>query len=445
MTTYRFPVPEPIHGIAYPTTLEEIEALRIFHGKFLRPQMVGIHAQNSFAPWNSPSRSVMTTQHLPQRLIVEGIKPPTIISGLEYELSKYTLAERMPENGTVIAAIPRYPARAGSSNRIRHNPETTVIVEYMVSGEGDEPDYMTLDAIPIKQYTSMHQHFGFPNKMHPELSTKLNPKERIPKNFAFTDTPAVAPDGCYGVGVEPLVCFLDTPGTAEDSVIVRKGYLPELAFTVYEEIDISFGASDFPVNLFGGDEDYKIFPDIGERIPRSGLLAAARPFVERLSVATLGKSDLKKLDRIFDTKRYSREATTNAEGFSSAEPGKIIDIQVIKNSENPRLPPTMAGQLEESVTALRMYYSKLLELETRLTMDNKRQGGTGELRMTPRMTNLLVRARALTGHGGNRFTSSLVLQEHKAPLDEYTVKFVVAHRMIPTLGQKVTCFNGGRP
>lgn len=444
MNRYPFPMPEPQHGVAYPKTLEELEALRVFHGKHLRPQMIGIHAQNSFAPWNSPSRSVMTTQHLPQRLIVEGIKSPTILSGLEYELAKYTIAERMPENGTVVAVVPRYPPRAGSNNRIGFSPETTVIVEYYVEPEGDEPGYMTLDAIPIKQYTSYHQHFGFRNKPHPELSTKLNPKERIPKNFAFTDTPAVQPDGCYATGVEPMVCFLDVPGTAEDAVIVRRGYLPQLAFTVYEEIDIGFGGSDVPLNLFGDENNYKIFPDIGERVPKSGLLMAVRPVMERLGVATLGKHDLSKLDRIFDTKRYSREATTDANGFVSTEPGRVIDIQVIKNTDNPRLPPTMSGQLEDYVTALRMYYARLLEIETRLTLENKRQGGTGELKMTPRMTNLLVRARALTGHGSNRFNSSLVLQEHKAVLDEYTVKFTIEHRIIPNPGQKVTCANGGQ-
>lgn len=76
MSNYPFPLPEPIHGVAYPKSLDELDALRVFHGKFLRPQMLGIHSQNPFAPWNSPSRSVMTTQHLPQRLIVEGLKSP---------------------------------------------------------------------------------------------------------------------------------------------------------------------------------------------------------------------------------------------------------------------------------------------------------------------------------------------------------------------------------
>lgn len=443
MSNYPFPLPEPIHGVAYPKSLDELDALRVFHGKFLRPQMLGIHSQNPFAPWNSPSRSVMTTQHLPQRLIVEGLKSPTILTGLEYELAKYTIAERMPENGTVIAVVPRYPARAGANNRIGFSPETTVIVEYFVEPEGDEPGYMTLDAIPIKQYTSLHQHFGFRNKPHEQLSTKLNPKERIPKGFAFTNTPAVQDDGCYATGIEPMVCFLDVPGTAEDSIIVRRGYLPQMAFTVFEEIDIGFGGSDVPVNLHGDNENFKIFPDIGERIPKSGLLMAVRPVTERLGVATLGQDDLRKMDRIFDNKRYSREACTDANGFMTTEPGRVIDIQVIKNTENPRLPPSMAGQLEDYVTALRMYYTRLLEIETRMILENKRQGGTGELKMAPRMTNLLVRARALTGHGSNRFNSSLVLQEHKAVLDEYTVRFTIEHRIIPTKGQKATCFSGG--
>ena len=113
-------LPEPLTPIAYPKTLEELEALRVFHKRNIRPVMAAIHAMIPGAHHNSPSRSVMVTQHLPQHLIVSGSEAPIVMSGLEYEMGKYTFATRLPYNGTIRKIIPRYTTSllAGTNSNV---------------------------------------------------------------------------------------------------------------------------------------------------------------------------------------------------------------------------------------------------------------------------------------------------------------------------------------
>lgn len=427
-------LPEPLTPVAYPTTLDQIEALRLFHQKEIRPEFLAIHALNPGVLHNSPSRSVMMTQHLPQHLVISGSEPPNPMSGLEYELGKYTFATRMPENGKIVEVIKRYAISAGA-NSVKGQPEITVIYQ-KVSGE--------LDVFHIKQWSSYHQYFGYPNKASSALNNQLRPGAHIPKDTIFADTPANMEDGSYTFGLNAETAFMDVPGVAEDGMIISESVRKRFAIKTYEVREVSMGSNNFPINLNGDDKDYKIFQDIGEYIRYDGLLMVTRPYQQRMSIVGMGPKELRTVDHVFDKKTYSRETSLRNRGeMTSIKPGKIVDIQVIRNNDQTRhLPPTMTGQLDRYAKALKQYYQEILAVETRKIIENRKMGGDGRVMMSPELQSLLVKARAITGQTGNRFQGNIGLQYRRTSLDEYTVTFVIEHEMIPNLGWKLTGMSG---
>lgn len=430
-------LPQPLTNIAYPTSLEQIEELRLFHKKEIIPEMLALHAINPGVLHNSPSRSVMMTQHLPAHLVISGSEPPNPMTGLEYEMGKYTFGTRMPENGKILEVIKRYNISAGSGG-INGQPEITVIYQKDDTGE--------LDVFHIRQWESFHQYFGYANKPTEALNTQLWPGRSIPKDTVFADTPAVVADGSYTYGVNLETAAMDVPGVAEDGVILSEAALSKFGIKLYETREVSCGQLSFPINLNGDDKEYKIFQDIGEYIRHDGLIMATRPYTDRMSAATMGVKELRTVDHIFDKKVYSRG--TSLKGLyekATVKSGRIVDIQVIRNNDQVRhLPPSMTTQLDRYAKALKNYYQEILAVESRKIAENRKMGGDGRVRMTPKLQNLIVRAKAVTGQTGNRFQGNIGLQYRRTPLDEYTITFVVEHTLVPNLGWKLTDPNGGK-
>ena len=436
-------LPKALTPIADPKTLEELELLRIFHGRNLRPEMVGIHALNSTSPHNSASRSVMMSQHLPQHLVIHGLEKPYVIAGPEYRLSDYTFNTKMPCNGSIVAVINRYTQSVGHGG-VRGTPERTIIFI--------REDNAKLDVLHVKEWSSYHQHFGYRNKITPLTNRLRGDLTAVPKDFVFADTPAVTDDGCYCTGLNLETAFYDRRASAEDGAIVCEDVLPRMAFSVFEEREVSVGSNEIPLNIAGTDEVYKVFSDIGESIRPDGLVMATRPYSDRLAVATMTPSDLREAYSMFDQRRYSREAIVNKEllqqikeGKAKANCGIIRDIQVIRNNEqNQSLPKTMTEQLDRYADALVSYYSQILAVVRKYEADDRRRGGPGHVPMTPKLQNLTVRAMVLSAQGGNRFAGSINLQHNRNTLDEYTIKFVIEHVITPNKGFKITDLNGSK-
>ena len=445
-------LPEPLTPIAYPKTLEELEALRVFHKRNIRPVMAAIHAMIPGAHHNSPSRSVMVTQHLPQHLIVSGSEAPIVMSGLEYEMGKYTFATRLPYNGTIRKIIPRYTTSllAGTNSNVTPDDlraQITLIYQKEANGE--------YDVIDLFKYQSYHQHFGFSNKFF--NLEKLYPGSMLPGGTKFTDTPANLEGELYTYGVNFSTACMDIPGVAEDGVIIARSALKKLRIKVIEQREITFGRNNIPMNLFGKDGEYKIFKDIGENIRTDGLIMATRSYRDFMGPAYLSQKDLKEVNYIFDEKLYSREtsidpimveererAIMNGQ-FYNLVGGKVIDIKVIKSNDTQRwLPPTMTAQLDRYAQAYKDYYESLLEFETEKTVELKRMDRDAKLRIHPSLQNKLVRARAITGKTGNRFQGNVGFQYRRNQLDEYTVYFTIEHELEPREGWKVTSINGDK-
>ena len=390
----------------------------------LATELLSIHSLNFGSPYNSSVRGTMFAGHFAQRLVIDGTEPNLIQTGVEEEFGKYTFNVKMPEDGIILMVLPRYANTAGDDN-IPFNPETTVFYQSYETGE--------ISYFVLPYYASYHPTFGFKYESKP-AERELAYGREFPKDTVFRDSPAIKGETHYTFGRNLNVVVMSHPNVGLDGYVVSRDVLPHLGFKMYETRTVNFGANDFLLNLYGDDEHYKAFPDIGEAIRDDGLLVASRRLDAFLAPALLSREDVRKVDHLFDNRVYVRPGE-----------GRIVDLTVVKSSNiNLQLPGEMTQQLEKYSRAYLRFYRDILKFESRMVFEDKKKGGTGVLKTSPKFQQLLVEARAVVNHRHSFTKKEIILNYRKEPLDGWMVTFTVEYNVIPTHGFKATCVNGGK-
>lgn len=389
----------------------------------LRPELVGIHGLSPLSSFNSASRNYMFSSHIGQRLSLDNPDSKTIVSGVENKFAKYTFDIRMPEDGKIIKIIKRYPEGVGL-NALRHNPQTLVVYE----SEKDR----TVNCFSIKEFTSYHQTFGFQYR-HTDKLSLLSPGRFIPKDTVFSTPPSVGENSEFMMGVNPNVAFMGIPSVSEDGIMVSEDYLEKLSFHTYERRSNQFGASKFPLNLYGDANTYKPFPEIGDYVREDGVLMALRDYDTDLSITDMSVFTTREIDHTFDTILYTK-----------AGKGKVVDIRVINNPGAPnKTPSVIKSYVEKYSTALKSFYKELTQLDNELRFESKRRYGTESVRYGEELHRQLVEAYSIMNVAGKRYRQPLNLLYRNYTLDEYMVEFVIEYKVTPTKGFKLSDFYGG--
>ena len=389
----------------------------------LAPELLGIHSLNSFAAYNSSSRSVMFAQHFSQRLVIDGADEKRIQTGVEQEFAKYTFNVKMPEDGRIIKVIDRYPQGVGQDS-LPFNPETIVIYE---NDKTKEIDYFS-----IPYYCSYHQFFGFKYEFK-EAINKLKPGAYIAKDTIFADSSSVGENNSFKYGINANVAFMSIPSVSEDGVMISRDFLKKLRFKIFETRVVQFGSNQFPLNLYGTKDFYKPFPEIGEHIREDGVLMMLRDYETDLMPVEMSIYDTMEPDFIFDKGVYVRGGE-----------GKVIDIRVVSNNTTTKqLPEAITTYIEKYRKAYTGFHQTLIDLEIKLKTERKKKFGINRANISPKLHRLIVESMAVTNHKAAFLKQNLNLQYRKSPIDEYRVEFVIEYTIEPNIGFKLTDTAGG--
>lgn len=367
---------------------------------------------NPFVAHNSASRAQMYGSHLGQALAVADSTPRRIMTGFEREYAKYTFSIKMPVNGRIIRVIQRYQETHGAGS-IRDNPQTVVIYE--------DEDTRTIGYIDLVRYHCIHQHFGFRYVYKPGVN--LYKGAFIAKGTIIADSPLVTENGDYKLGTEMNVAFMSVPAVIEDGVVISESAAKRLTTKAYGTRVANWGKRYYPLNLYGDSDNYKPFPDIGERVREDGLLFALRAHDDLLSVVEKTAEALQTPDYIYDKLIY-------------AEPGaKIVDVKVhYGHSGKSTTPVGMEAQAEKYANSATKFYETLLSEYHRWKSERKEA-----LVIAPPLQRLLVEALADSGKAQDQ----RVVRTHRmVPLDDYRVEIVFEHDLVPTIGFKLTGCHG---
>jgi hypothetical protein len=327
-----------------------------------------------------------------------------------------------------------YPEAGTRGYPIRSNPTTIVIFE--------DYDTKEVGVLTLTEFHSTHQHFGFRYKQDQEVFESLQPGVHVPAGTKVRDSPSVCKNGNYMYGVETNVMYASAPGVIEDGIIVSEAYLERIVPTGYGTLTIEFGKGHFPINLYGSPDEFKIMPNIGERINSSGLLLSLRKHDDITNVVNMNVNTVCMPDYIYDRKKY---AITDA---------KVVDIRVSRNTNIgiPPMPVGMEEQLMRYWEADNVFYRKILDVYWGL-----RGGPFGrgiDMRTSEAFHSLVVEAIHRCGvdyhpsgrtNGNERQEAMDVRSEYRGvPLDAWRVEIIYEHKSIPEEGFKITNAGGGK-
>ncbi|MFW9604501.1 MAG: hypothetical protein ACMV0F_06080 [Trichlorobacter sp.] len=373
---------------------------------------------NSWIANDSASRVQMFNSQVGQSLVLKDSTPRVIQTGMEREYGKHTFKKVFKEESRVVRNIEKYPRRAGDRS-IKLNPVTTIIYE--------ECKTHSFNVLHLERYHTQHQSFGFKYRHNTKIQQMLSPNAPpFPPGTILADSPSVRPDGEYCYGIETRVAFMSIPQVIEDGVVVTDEYLKRLTSTGTEERRFSFGKEFFPLNLYGDKDNYKPFPDIGDKIRDDGLVFALRQYDPINAAVEMTPEALMQPDYIFDKLTYG-------------EPGaEVYDIDVFHDPTQKKSPTPfgMAAQCQKYFNLKREYHEEILKEYSRL----RKQYGV-HLKMTPEFRQLVVEAQAT---GPRPDGKRVQLTRRAEPLDDWHVTLKYAYDIIPTIGYKVTDTHGGK-
>ena len=381
----------------------------------LNKKLFSAAAMNPFVEHNSSPRGLMMSSHIAQLVVLDNPEENMIQTGLEYEFGKHALSKRIDGPVEVIAVIDRY-------KHILTNASTEKVIIYRDMNTGE------VDCLEIPVYNTYHPYFGFKYRFTDKVESLVIGDIIEDEDLAVP--PTMKEDGGYGFGRDVNVAFMSLPEVDEDGFVVSESMCKDFKFKIFEKRFIEVGNDSFLLNLYGDEDNYKPFPDIGEYINETGVVAASRKYNSQYAPALYSKKDLMEFNPIFDEAVYTREGR-----------GKVIDIKVYNNPNKKKaLPSGTDKQCEKYSRALLAFYEQIIQVYERLVSDYGRYGR--ELIIGNRFNSLIVEALGIVE--SSNVKSPLKKMYRKEMLDLYRIEFVIEFEYELSVKNKITDLHGGK-
>lgn len=390
----------------------------------LHHEVVGLATGlNNFAGNDSASRLNMVTSHLSQMTVISGAEPRRLYSGIEREYGKATFKAEMPVRGQVIDVITKYRGGIGhGSIDSRLNPVTHIIYQDL---DAAEKGILKLDHLEVPTWHCIHQSYGYRYNISERLKA-LREYDFLAAGETFALSPNVCPaTGDYKFGRETKIAYMSVPGIIEDGYVVRKGLLKELSFKAYGKLMFGWGKNKYPLNIYGDEENYKPFPDVGDVVREDGLVYASREYDPVNAGIEMSARNLRRVDTMSDKTIYG-------------PPGaKIIDVTIMRNEKTLDLTPAeMNAQAQKYLNAQHGMSNRVIK-----TIDDFKRKYRGTP-VTLGDTLHLLKADALIDvmpkykNVNKAFRANII--------DDWTVMITYEKEEIPTVGYKITGLHGDK-
>lgn len=240
-----------INNITYDT--EEINK------RIEKPElMLGKGSMMPFNASNSGSRKLMFGTHLEQRIGILDPEVPFIQTGTEKEFGKYSSSFIPVEQGLyVVGKIPKF------SNNPNHH--------YYLLAIDEKKKEITM--FERKQYKHVTESYGY--IYDNETIDKYRQGDYIEKGTIIQKSTGFDEYNNRQDGRNLLVCYGSSEQNMEDGIVISESAAKSLTSFLIKKVVIMINDNEIPLNIYGNNEVYKIFPDIGEST-KDGILCAVR-------------------------------------------------------------------------------------------------------------------------------------------------------------------------
>jgi hypothetical protein len=396
----------------------------------IKEKLVSIHALNPFVANDSSARSYMFSSHLSQAITLEHGDERIIQSGLESQFGQNTFSKKTESDIRILKIIPRY--RGIDQNSINAVTELFIMFENLDTGE--------IDHINIPYYFTLHQYFGFKYKWNNDVLGTLMPGTVLPKGTILADSPSVDVNSGYKFGANLNIALMTIPETAEDGVVISQSMSKKLSYKIFETRVVEFGTDSFPLNIYGDDENYKAFPDIGEQINDDSVIMALRDYDQALSPALVSVKDVQSFNPIFDKAVYVKGPGSKVnDGEGVIKSGVVVDIKAYHSPKfKKEIYTETAGDVQKYVNGYKRFYQDILDQYDKLRADHYRMYKNNDLRISEQTHRLLIDAYAILNNKNHKINYSF----RNEPLDIYRIEFTIEYTINPSVGAKITDGHG---
>ena len=351
--------------------------------------------------YTSSSRTLMTTGHLKQRTNMNNPEFPKVFTEFYNMVGEHSTGlQRARYNLIVKKKICKF----------NDGHLYILVVQNRDTGE--------YDIIEKKIVEDLTEKFGY--VYNNENLDNLKVDDVVNKGDVLYKSTSYDEYNNYRIGVNATFAYTSNIKTTEDAIIISKSFQERTKTTEVETIRISINDNDILLNLYGDANNYKTFPDIGEKI-NNKIICSTRRIDNDQIFFDFKESNLRKIN-------FSND-TLCVEGSSG---GRIVDINVYSNKSLEEM------QENEYHYQLNYYYENELRYY-REVYDYLKDIVLNNLPHTIELNRLYKKAKEIL----NKDVKWCEVQTKK-PFSNVILEFVVARETPLKKGSKVTGLYGNK-
>ena len=262
--------------------------------------MLGKGLNIPYNPTNSGARKIMNGTHQSHTLVLTRGEVPYIMTGFENRFGERSSSILKTETDyEVVAKISKF------SYAPNHH-------YFLIVRDLSKPE---LDIIERVSYNHRTEMYGYLHN-NTIMDSYATPGMIIPKGEVIRRSTGFDQFGNKTNGRNINVMYEALDDNMEDSVVISDYCSKILSAPLIRNVSIIINENDIPLNLYGNDTIYKIFPDIGEDI-KDGILMAYRREKREESIYTQSVARLQQI--MMSDDKVSLK-------------GKVIDIDIKCNN-----------------------------------------------------------------------------------------------------------------
>ena len=262
--------------------------------------MLGKGLNIPYNPTNSGARKIMNGTHQSHTLVLTRGEVPYIMTGFE---------NRFGERSSSILKVDTDYEVVAKISKFSYAPNHHY---FLIVRDLNKPE---LDIIERVSYNHRTEMYGYLHN-NTIMDSYATPGMIIPKGEVIRRSTGFDQFGNKTNGRNINVMYEALDDNMEDSVVISDYCSKILSAPLIRNVSIIINENDIPLNLYGNDTMYKIFPDIGEDI-KDGILMAYRREKREESIYTQSVARLQQI--MMSDDKVSLK-------------GKVIDIDIKCNN-----------------------------------------------------------------------------------------------------------------
>ena len=339
----------------------------------------------------SGNRGIMTTGHLKQAMTPINPEFPRVFTEYENMVGKYSTGiKKARKEWRIIDKIYKFE---------KGNHLYTLIVKDEATGE--------YDVIQKKLVEDLTEKFGF--RYNTEDLDKLQVGDLIPKDSVLYKSTSYDEYNNYRFGVNATFCYTSDVRTTEDAILVSRSFANSFRCVEVETIKVSVNDNDVLLNLYGDENNYKCFPDIGEHI-KDAIICATRRINNDQIFYDFKETNLRKIN-------FGEDVLCIEHGYG----GKIIDIRVYSNKTLEEMENNeYHNQVNKYYINEQRYYKEMKDATETIVLDNKEHSRNLNYMYKKSKDILDEKVKWSEQHGKKPFSNMIIefVVEREVPLKE---------------------------